>query len=167
MSSGSASGGANASNSSSSTKLSSLAKTQEAILKERNQDYRAYYLPEFKDFYSSLDPDSSAGQAQLGLNAQQVNASFDAAQKQTNQQIAQQNLDGSGAGLALIAANDRARSSALAKAYAGRMAESTASKGNALAQFAQLMPQTTTAAPTVGSSTSSSWGFNASAAFTA
>jgi hypothetical protein len=98
----SASGNASSNQSSaySSTKLSSLAKTQEAILKERNQDYREYYLPEFKDFYSSLDPDSAAGQAQLGLNAQQVNASFDAAQKQTNQQIAQQNLNGSGAGMA-------------------------------------------------------------------
>jgi hypothetical protein len=164
----SASGNASSNQSSaySSTKLSSLAKTQEAILKERNQDYREYYLPEFKDFYSSLDPDSAAGQAQLGLNAQQVNASFDAAQKQTNQQIAQQNLNGSGAGMALMAANNRARSSALANAYAGRMAESTANKGNALAQLAQLMPQTTTAAPTVGTSSSSSsgWGFGASLA---
>lgn len=140
------------------TRLSSLAETQEAILKERNQDYREYYLPEFKDFYNSLDPDSAAGQAQMGLNAQQVNASFDSAQKQTNQMAAQQGITESGAKLALIAANNRARSSALANAYANRMAESTANKGNALAQFAQLMPQTTTAAPTVGESSSHSSG---------
>jgi hypothetical protein len=144
------------SKSSSTTKLSSLAKTQEAILKERNQDYREYYLPEFKDFYSSLSPDSEAGKAQMGLAANEINASFDAAQKQTNQLINQQNLDGSGAGLALIAANNRAKSSALATAYANRMAETTANKGNALAQLAQLMPQTTTGAPTVGSSFSKS-----------
>lgn len=143
----------------STTKLSSLAKTQEAMVKERNQDYREYYLPEFKDFYSSLDPDSEAGQAQMGLAANEINASFDAAQKQTNQLINQQNLDGSGAGLALIAANNRAKSSALATAYANRMAETTANKGNALAQLAQLMPQTTTAAPTVGESSSHSSGF--------
>lgn len=161
MSQGSASGNysENSSSALSVTKLSSLAKTQEAILKERNQDYREYYLPEFKDFYSSLSPDSEAGKAQMGLTANEINSSFDAAQKQTNQSLAQRNLDGSGAGLALLAANDRARSSALAKAYAGRMAEATANKGNALAQLAQLMPQTTTAAPTVGSSSSSSSGF--------
>jgi hypothetical protein len=169
MSQGSASGGANASKSSANsvTKLSSLAKTQEAILKERNQDFREYYLPEFRDFYGSLSPDSEAGKAQMGLTANEINSSFDAAQKQTNQSLAQRNLSGSGAGLALIAANDRARSSALAKAYASRMAETTANKGNALAQFAQLMPQTTTAAPTVGTSSSSSnsWGFDASGSF--
>lgn len=140
------------------TRLSSLAETQEAILKERNQDYRDYYLPEFKDFYNSLSPDSAAGEAQMGLTANEINASFDSAQKQTNQSLAQRNLDGSGAGLALIAANNRAKSSALATAYANRMAETTANKGNALAQFAQLMPQTTTAAPTVGESSSHSSG---------
>lgn len=168
MSAGSASGNMSKNKSSASSKneLSSLAKTQEEILKERNQDYQEYYLPEFKDFYSSLDPDSDPGQAQMGLNAKQVNASFDAAQKQTYQAMARQNITGSGAHLATIAANNRARSSALASAYANQMAASTANKGNALAQFAQLMPQTTTAAPTVGESSSSSsgYGWGASAA---
>lgn len=171
MSQGSASGNYSQNKSSSSaqsaTELSSLAKTQEAILKERNQDYREYYLPEFKDFYNSLDPDSAAGQAQMGLNAQQVNASFDSAQKQTKQAAAQQGITESGARLALIAANNRARSSAIANAYANQMAQSTANKGNALAQFAQLMPQTTTAAPTVGNSSShsSSTGIGAGGSF--
>lgn len=138
----------------SSSAQSSLADTQEAILKNREEIFQNYYLPEFKDFYSSLDPDSEAGRAQLGLNAQQVNASYDAAQKQTDQAMARQNITGSGAHLATIAANNRARSSALASAYANQMAASTQNKGNALAQLGQLMPQTTTAAPVLDNSSS-------------
>lgn len=138
--------------------LSSLAETQEQILKERNTDYREYYLPEFQNYYESLDPDSSAGKAQMGLTAQQVNASFDSAQKQTDQAIARQNLGKSGAGIALTAANNRARSSALASAYANQMAQSNANKGNALSQLGQLMPQTTTAAPVLESSEGASKG---------
>jgi hypothetical protein len=156
MSAGSASGNMSKNKSSAYSKneLSSLAKTQEEILKERNQDYLEYYLPEFKDFYSSLDPDSEAGQAQMGLNANQVNASFDAAQKQTDQAMARQNITGSGAHLATIAANNRARSSALASAYANQMAASTQNKGNALAQLGQLVPSPTTAAPVLDNSSS-------------
>ena len=138
----------------SSSRQSSLANTQEAILKSREEIFENYYLPEFKDFYTSLDPDSAAGKAQLGLNAQQVNASFDAAQKQTNQAMAQQGISGSGANLAMIAANNRARSSALANAYAQQMAASTENKGNALAQLGQMVPSPTTAAPTLESSRS-------------
>lgn len=137
----------NKSKSTSTSKMSSLAETQEQMLKERNTDYREYYLPEFQNYYASLDPDSSAGKAQIGLTAQQINTSFDSAQKQTDQAIARQNLGKSGAGIALTAANNRARSSALASAYANQMAQSNTNKGNALAQFGQLMPQTTTAAP--------------------
>lgn len=138
----------------SSSVQSSLANTQEAILKNREEIFQNYYLPEFKDFYSSLDPDSESGQAQMGLNAQQVNASYDAAQKQTDQDMARQNISGSGAHLATIAANNRARSSALASAYANQMAASTQNKGNALAQLGQLVPSPTTAAPVLDNSSS-------------
>lgn len=167
MSAGSGNVSKNKSSASSTTELSSLAKTQEQILQERDQVFQDYYLPEFKDFYSSLNPDSAAGSAQMGLNAQQVNASFDAAQKQTKQAMAQQGIAGSGVNLALLAANNRARSSALANAYANQMAQSSANKGSALAQLGQLMPQTTTAAPTVGESSSSSSGWGAGASFKA
>lgn len=136
----------------SSSRQSSLANTQEEILKNREEIFENYYLPEFKDFYSSLSPDSAAGSAQMGLNAQQVNASFDAAQKQTKQAMAQQGLSGSGVNLAMLAANNRARSSALANAYANQMAASTENKGNALAQFGNMVPSPTTAAPVLDSS---------------
>lgn len=141
----------------SSSRQSSLADTQEEILKNREEIFQSYYLPEFKDFYTSLTPDSSAGKAQMGLNAQQINASFDAAQKQTDQAMAQQGISGSGANLAMIAANNRARSSALANAYAQQMAASTANKGNALAQLGNMMPSPTTAAPVLDSSSSVSY----------
>ena len=126
---------------------SSLANTQEKILIAHEQEFQDYFLPEFKDFYSGLDPDSEAGKAQLGLTANQINQSFNAAQKQTNQSSARRNLGKSGAGIALIAANERARSSALANAYANQQAASTTNKQNALATLAATMPASTTAAP--------------------
>lgn len=135
---------------------SSLANTQEAILKNREQFFQDYYLPEFKELYNSMDPQSSAGQAQMGINAQQINASFDAAQKQTDQMLAQRNLGNTGAGAALTAANNRARSSALAQAYATMAANSTNQKATSLANLGNtLMPQTTTAAPMSEEKTSS------------
>lgn len=142
------------------SKLSSLALTQENILKSRELLFQDYFVPEVKNVVSGFDPDSDAGQAQMGLNAQQVNASFGAAQKQTTQKAAQQGISGSGVNLALIAANDRARSSALANAYANQMAQSNEKKAETLASFGNLMPQTTTAAPTVDKNSSyqkSSW----------
>lgn len=137
------------------SKLSSLALTQENILKNREALFQDFFVPEMKNVISGFDPDSEAGQAQMGVNAQQVNASFDAAQKQTKQVAAQQGITGSGTHLAMIAANNRARSGALANAYANQMAQSNEKKAETLASFGNLMPQTTTAAPTVDKNTSS------------
>jgi hypothetical protein len=138
---------------SSSSRQSSLANTQEAILKEREKFFQSYYLPEFKELYSSMTPDSEAGKAQMGLAANQINQSFDATQKQTDQMLAQRNLADSGAGAALTAQNNRAKASALANAYATQMANSTQQKATALANLGgTLMPSATTAAPTLSES---------------
>jgi superoxide dismutase len=126
---------------------SELAKTQAAILKAREQVFQNYFLPEYKTFYDSLAPDSEAGKAQMGLTAQEINNSFDAAQKQTVQNLAQRNITQAGAGLALLAANNRARSSALANAYANQQVENNKNKLSALGVLAGTMNQTTTAAP--------------------
>ena len=135
---------------------SSLANTQEEILKKREAFFQDYFIPEWKEVYEEFDPDSAASKAQMGLTAQEINTSFDSAQKQTDQMIAQRNLGKTGAGAALTAANNRAKSSALASAYANQMAGSTANKANALAQLGStLMPGTTTAAPMQDESTSS------------
>lgn len=148
----------NTSNSKSKSYESELAKTHNKILIDREEEFQSYYLPEFKDLYASMTPDSEQGQAQMGLTAQQINQSFDSAQKQTDQRMAQQGITGSGAHLATIAANNRARSSALANAYASQMASSTEQKANALANFAGLMPSTTNAAPVLNKSDSFSVG---------
>lgn len=150
------------SSSSSKSYESKLAKTQNRILEDREEDYRSYYLPEFQDLYESMTPDSEAGKAQMGLTANQINQSFDSAQKQTNQVMAQQGITGSGAHLATLAANNRARSSALANAYLNQMAKSTEQKATALANFGTLMPSTTTTAPILQKSSSDSMAFSAS-----
>lgn len=157
---GSLSGGK--SSSSSKSYESELAKTHNRVLEDREEDYRSYYLPEFKDLYESMTPDSEAGKAQMGLTANQINQSFDSAQKQTNQVMAQQGITGSGAHLATLAANNRARSSALANAYLNQMSKSTEQKATALANFGALMPSTTTAAPILQKSSSDSISFSGS-----
>jgi hypothetical protein len=162
---GSLSGNFSKSSSSAKSYESELAKTQNSILKEREKFFQSYYLPEFQELYSSMTPDSEAGKAQMGLTANQINQSFDAAQKQTDQMIAQRNLADSGAGAALTAQNNRAKASALANAYATQMANSTQQKATALANLGTLMPSTTNAAPILSQSESSSFGMGGSAAF--
>lgn len=131
----------------------SLAQTQ--ILKERESLFQNWYMPEVKSLLEEFNPNSEAGKAQMSLNANQINQSFNAAQKQTTQSLAQQNLLGSGAGAALTQANNRARASALANAYTNQMATSTSNKANTLANLSTLMPSTTNAAPMLSSSTTS------------
>lgn len=140
------------------SKQSSLANTQEQILINRENTFRDFFLPEFKDLYESLSPDSAAGAAQMGQTAKEVNASFNAAEKQTNQMLAQRNLLNTGAGAALTAKNNRARSSALADAYAAQAAASNDKKLSALDSVSKLMPQPTTAAPVLSNSKQTSNG---------
>lgn len=162
MGSMSGSGSASGSKSSAHSYMSSLAKTQEKILKTREEFFQDYFIPQFKQVYNSYAPDSEASQAQMGLTANQINNSFNAAKQQTDQQLAQRNLLNSGAGMALTAQNNRARSSALANAYANQTAQSNDKKATMLANLQTLMPATTTAAPVLSQSSSSSWGASGS-----
>jgi hypothetical protein len=143
--------GSNASHSSggSVAQMSELANTQNKILLQREKLFQNWYLPEFKSVMAEFDPDSASGNAAMGLAAKGINSSFDTAQKQTGQILAQHNMLGSGAGAALTAANNRARASALADAYAKQMSNSTANKAQMLNSMSGLMPSTTTAAPTL------------------
>ena len=151
-------GSANKSESQQQSRDSALSLAQTEILKSRQQDYENWYLPEIKKTLEGFDPRSASGKAQMNLNAQEINNSFNSAQKQTNQMLAQQNLLGSGAGTALTAANNRAKASALADAYTSQMASASERRGNLLSNMATLMPSTTNAAPTLSSGSSSSWG---------
>lgn len=160
---GNVSGNSSKNKSSAKSELSTLAQAQEDIVRSNYKIFQDYFMPEFKELYNSFSPDSAAGSAQFGLTAGEINNSFDAAQKQTEQALARQNLGGTGAGLALVAANNRARSSALANAYANQMAKSNTDKANALGSvLGQFLPKPTTAAPTVSESASkgggSGWG---------
>lgn len=140
------------------TRESALTRTQSSILKDREQVFKNWYLPEAKGILSNFDPQSASGKAAMGLTSKEINSSFASAQKQTTQALAQQNLLGSGAGAALTAQNNRARASALADAYANQMASSNEKKANFLSNMATLMPSTTQAAPTLSSSSSISIG---------
>jgi hypothetical protein len=134
---------------------SSLTRTQGKILEARENVFQSWYLPQAKQMMTEFDPTSASGSANMTKTAGGINRSFDSAQKQTNQALAQQNLLGTGAGAALTAANNRARCSALADAYATQMSNSTSQKANFLSNMATLMPSTTQAAPTLSSSSSS------------
>lgn len=142
---------------------SALARTQNEILKDREQLFKNWYLPEFKSTMNEFSPNSVQGNAAMNLTAKGINASFDTAQKQTMQSLSQRNMLDSGAGIALSAANNRARASALADAYANQMANSTTNKAQMLNSMSTLMPSTSTAAPTLsfGKQSSTSVGVRA------
>jgi hypothetical protein len=153
-----ASKSSNSAYSATSTAQSRLADKQTEILENREKLFNDWYLPTFKNVFDEFDPNSAAGNAAMNLTAKGINSSFDTAQKQTGQTLAQMNLLGTGAGTALTAANNRARASALADAYANQLGNSTANKAQMLNSMSGLMPSTTTAAPTLSFSQSSSHG---------
>lgn len=136
-----------------SSEMTPLANTQHKIVKNREELFQDFFLPEFKSIYESISPDSSAGKAEMNLTASEINSSFDAAQKQTGQMLAQRNLSDSGAGVALAARNQRARSSALASAYADRAAKAEDKKISTLAMLGNFLPSATQAAPMESKST--------------
>ena len=134
-----ASGGRNSSNSKSEgmqwsistsnarTKDSALSNAQLKILQDREALFNDTFFPEFKSAISNIDQqaeNSNVETEKLGTglmkdSADAINLSYDASQKQTRQNLAQQGLLGKGSGVsaALTAANERSRSSALADAY--------------------------------------------------
>jgi hypothetical protein len=137
-----------------------LALIQGDVLKAREQLFQEWYKPKMDEVYNSFDLNSESSKAAFGQTAKEINNSFDTAQKQAQQTLAQRNMLNTGAGMALTATNQRARASALADAYANQMASSQDKKANFLSNMATLMPSTTTAAPTLSSSEGKSWGFS-------
>jgi hypothetical protein len=135
--------------SSSKTSESALSKTQNRILNERNQLFNDEFWPELMGSIESMNPNIEAGKAEMQLQADAINKSFGATDRQINQNIAQQGLSGSPSGVqaAMKAASERARSSALAQAYYNSLANADAKKANLLQIGASMMPQPTTAAP--------------------
>jgi len=136
---------------------SELSATQNQALQNREKVFYSDFLPMLKSTFADQSAGGAVFNAQVGKQAQEINAGFDAAQKATSQQLAKQNLGGdSGVTASLKAANERARSSALANAYANTLSGSNTNKINLLQTMAGVMPQTTTAAPVYTTSTSTS-----------
>lgn len=146
--------------SNSTTKESSLSKEQLQILQNRENIFNDYFFPELKNSISALDANSSESNATMSLQANQINSAYNAAQKQTNQNLAQQGLLGTGNGVAasLTAQNTRDRASALANAYYNTMSNNASQKANLLGIGASLMTTPTTSAQYHTTSSSSSKG---------
>lgn len=150
-------GSASESNQSSRTYEGSLAKEQGKVLKAREQLFQSWYAPKMDEVYNSFDLNTASSKAAFGQTTKEINNSFNSAQKQAHQTLAQRNMLNTGAGMAITSANQRARASALADAYANQMASSQDKKANFLSNMATVMPTTTTAAPTLSSSNASAW----------
>lgn len=130
------------------TRASELSEAQLGILKNREDQYNNFFFPELQKSIQEQTPGSSSFNGAMEQNASTINSGFDAAQKSTEQQLAQQGLSGSrtGVGAALKAANNRARSSSLAQAYFNQLSQSQQNKASLLQTMGALMPSPTNSA---------------------
>lgn len=138
------------------TSESELSKEQLQILQNREQQYNQYFFPEIKNAIEENSAGSSAFNATLSSQANNINSSYDAAQKATEQTLAQQGIDGekNGVNAALKAANNRARSSSLAQAYYNTLSSANSNKNTLLGTLGSLMTTPTNSAEYYSSSTS-------------
>ena len=148
------------SNAFSETRASELSNEQLGILQERRQMANNYFFPELQQSIAQNTEGTKEFNAGVAQNANAINTSYNAAQKATEQSLAQQGLKGSRTGIesALTAANNRARSSALAQAYYNQLSQAQTNKMNLLNTMGALMPQTTNSAEYYSSSVSQSAG---------
>jgi len=138
------------------TRASELSNEQLGILQERRQMANNYFFPELQQSIAENTEGTKQFNAGVAQQANAINTSYDAAQKATEQSLAQQGLKGSRTGVeaALTAANNRARSSALAQAYYNQLSQAQQNKMNLLNTMGAMMPQTTNSAEYYSSSTS-------------
>jgi len=131
-----------------STYSSELSWKQYKILQQREEQYQAFFFPELKNTLAENSVGSKQFNAQVGANAEQVNAAFDANKAKIQQNLAQQGMLGQANGVqaALTQANERARASALANAYAEQLNAANANKMNALQLGLAASPTPTTSA---------------------
>ena len=138
------------------TSESRLSTQQADILESREKLFNSYYFPELQSAIEETKQGSAANRANMELASNAVNTAFDASRKATQQSIAQQGLAGSRTGVeaALTAANNRARSSALAQAYFNQLSQSQNNKTALLQTMGSLMPSPTNSAEYYSSATS-------------
>lgn len=97
------------------------------------------------DAIADIGDDAPALRAAMALQTPQINAAYDAAQRQTAQNLAKQNLLGawSGANAAVNAQNERARASALSQAYHNTVMQTQAQNKEMLQNLLGLRTQNT------------------------
>lgn len=135
--------------SSSATVDSELSNEQLEILQNRENQYNEWFFPELKNAVDNSDPNSPQGQALMEQQSNTINASFESADKQIKQRLAQQGMLGSGNNgvqASLDAQNQRAKTSALSAAYANQLGNMSTQKANLLGIGAGLMTTPTTSA---------------------
>ena len=130
------------------TYSSELSQKQLKILKQREKQYQDFFFPELKNTLAENSAGSAQFNVQFGANAEKVNAAFDANKAKIQQNLAQQGMLGQANGVqaALTQANERARASALANAYAEQLNAANANKMNALQLGLAASPTPTTSA---------------------
>ena len=138
------------------TRASELSNEQLGILQERRDMANNYFFPELQNAIKENTAGTKQFDAAMAQQAGAINTSYNAAQKATEQSLSQMGLKGSPTGVeaALTAANNRARSSALAQAYYNQLAQSQQNKMSLLNTMGSLMPQTTNSAEYYSSSAS-------------
>jgi len=138
------------------TRASELSQEQLGILQERRAEANNYFFPELKNAIAENSAGTKQFDAAMAQQAGAINTAYNAAQKATEQSLAQQGLKGSSTGIeaAMKAANNRARSSSLAQAYYNQLAQGQQNKINLLNTMGAMMPQTTNSAEYYSSSQS-------------
>ena len=157
-------GSSTGSKSTSATSESPLSQEQLKILQNRENIFNSYFWPTYQTaLENSMSMDSDQSKAQLSSASNQINASYNAAEKQTNQRLAQQGLlgDQSGVQAALNAKNNRARASALSEAYYNTLSNNNSNVTNLLGIGSDLMTKPTSSSQyyttTTSKSDGSSW----------
>ncbi len=145
---------------------SALSREQLGILKQREAQYQQMFFPELVSGIQQNSVGSQAFNAGMQQRAGEVNAAFNASDRKTSQQLAQQGLLGQSSGIqaAVQAASNRARSSALAQSYYDQLTSANQNKYNFLALGTSMSPTPTSSADyhqttkSTGKSSGSGWG---------
>lgn len=164
--------GASKSNTSSSSKSntseSALSREQLGILRQRESQYQQMFFPELVSGIQENSVGSETFNAGMQQRAGEVNAAFNASDRKTTQNLAQQGLLGQSSGVqaAVKASGNRARSSALAQSYYDQLTSANQNKYNFLTLGTAMSPTPTTSAEyhsqSKSSGDSSSWSLQSS-----
>ena len=150
------------SSSKSKTFESALSREQLNILKQREEQYQSTFFPELVSGIKESSVGSETFNAGMQQQAGEINAAFNSSEQKTNQNLAQQGLLGQSSGVqaAVTAANNRARSSALAQSYYNQLTSANQNKYNFLTLGTAMSPTATTSAEYHSDSSSRSSGYS-------